>query len=154
MDMEHLQPGNQLMTAVEIAQREHDAEQASNVYVMSLITFAAGLPLPIINVISTIMFFIGSRRESAFVRWHCMQALITELVTLPLNSVAFWWTVNLVFFDTQITNMYIAYMIVIGLLNAIELVASIRAAIRVRKHKPVRWFLVSDIADRLVGEGA
>jgi hypothetical protein len=50
--------------------------------------------------------------------------------------------------------MYIAYMIVIGLLNAIELVASIRAAIRVRKHKPVRWFLVSDIADRLVGEGA
>ena len=138
------------MTAVEHAQREHDAEQASNVYVMSLITFAAGLPLPIVNVISTIMFFIGSRRENAFVRWHCMQALLTELITLPLNSIAFWWTVNLVFFNVQITNSYLVYMFLIVLLNIIELVASITAAIRVRKHHDVRWFLVSDITDMLV----
>lgn len=142
------------MTAVEHAQREHDAEQASNVYVMSLITFAAGLPLPIVNVISTIMFFIGSRRENAFVRWHCMQALLTELITLPLNSIAFWWTVNLVFFDVQITNSYLVYMFLIVLLNIIELVAAISAAIRVRKHHDVRWFLVSDITDMLVKERA
>lgn len=140
------------MTIVEYAQREHDAEQASNVYIMSLITFAAGLPLPIINVISTIIFFIGSRRESAFVRWHCMQALITELITLPLNSIAFWWTVNLVFFDVQITNGYIVYVLMVIALNILELVAAISAAIRVRTHHEVRWFLVSDIADMLVKE--
>ena len=140
------------MTALEYAQREQDAEQASNVYVMSLITFAAGLPLPIINVISTIIFFIGSRRESAFVRWHCMQALLTELITLPLNSIAFWWTVNLMFFDVQITNSYLVYVFLVILLNIVELVAAISAAIRVRKHYDVRWFLVSDIADMLVKE--
>ena len=140
------------MTALEYAQREQDAEQASNVYIMSLITFAAGLPLPIINVISTIIFFIGSRRESAFVRWHCMQALLTELITLPLNSIAFWWTVNLMFFDVQITNSYLVYVFLVILLNIVELVAAISAAIRVRKHYDVRWFLVSDIADMLVKE--
>lgn len=140
------------MTALEYAQREQDAEQASNVYIMSLITFAAGLPLPIINVISTIIFFIGSRRESAFVRWHCMQALLTELITLPLNSIAFWWTVNLVFFEAQITNSYLVYVFLVILLNIVELVAAISAAIRVRKHYDVRWFLVSDIADMLVKE--
>ena len=142
------------MTALEYAQREQDAEQASNVYIMSLITFAAGLPLPIINVISTIIFFIGSRRESAFVRWHCMQALLTELITLPLNSIAFWWTVNLVLFDAQITNSYLVYVFLVILLNIVELVAAISAAIRVRKHYDVRWFLVSDIADMLVKERA
>ncbi len=140
------------MTALEHAQRELDAEQASNVYVMSLITFAAGLPLPIVNVISTIIFFIGSRRENAFVRWHCMQALLTELITLPLNSIAFWWTVNLMFFDVQITNSYLVYVFLVILLNIVELVAAISAAIRVRKHYDVRWFLVSDIADMLVKE--
>lgn len=142
------------MTALEYAQREQDAEQASNVYVMSLITFAAGLPLPIINVISTIIFFIGSRRESAFVRWHCMQALLTELITLPLNSIAFWWTVNLMFFEAQITNGYLVYVFLVILLNIVELVAAISAAIRVRKHYDVRWFLVSDLADMLVKERA
>lgn len=142
------------MTALEHAQRELDAEQASNVYVMSLITFAAGLPLPIVNVISTIIFFIGSRRENAFVRWHCMQALLTELITLPLNSIAFWWTVNLMFFDVQITNSYLVYVFLVILLNIVELVAAITAAIRVRKHHDVRWFLVSDLADMLVKERA
>ncbi len=140
------------MTVLEYAQREQDAEQASNVYIMSLITFAAGLPLPIINVISTIIFFIGSRRESAFVRWHCMQALLTELITLPLNSIAFWWTVNLVLFEAQITNSYLVYVFLVILLNIVELVAAISAAIRVRKHHDVRWILVSDIADMLVKE--
>ena len=42
---------------------EHEAEKASNSYLMSLIAIIAGLPLPIVNLIATLVFFIGNRKE-------------------------------------------------------------------------------------------
>ena len=50
---------------------EHEAEKASNSYLMSVIALMAGLPLPIINLIATAMFYIGNRKGPYFVRWHC-----------------------------------------------------------------------------------
>ena len=35
---------------------EHEAEKASNSYLMSLIAIIAGLPLPIINLLATLIF--------------------------------------------------------------------------------------------------
>jgi len=55
---------------------EHEAEKASNSYLMSLIALIAGMPLPIINLIASVIFFVGNRKGTYFVRWHCTQALL------------------------------------------------------------------------------
>ncbi|MDP1993761.1 MAG: hypothetical protein Q8K40_00805, partial [Ignavibacteria bacterium] len=50
---------------------EYEAEKASNSYLMSMVALIAGLPLPIINLIATVIFYVGNRKGSYFVRWHC-----------------------------------------------------------------------------------
>lgn len=40
---------------------EDSAEKSSNVYLMSLIGVMAGLPLPILNLLATIIFFVGNK---------------------------------------------------------------------------------------------
>ncbi|MFZ1226698.1 MAG: hypothetical protein WAQ83_01750, partial [Saprospiraceae bacterium] len=90
---------------------EEEAEKASNSYLMSLIAVIAGLPLPIINLIATLIFYMGNRKGSYFVRWHCTQALVSQASFLVVNSYGFWWTVSLILGDSEMTNSYIAYMI-------------------------------------------
>ncbi len=68
---------------------EHEAEKASNSYLMSLIAVMAGLPLPILNLIATLIFYLGNRKGTYFVRWHCTQPLVSQLSMLAMNSVGF-----------------------------------------------------------------
>ena len=44
--------------------KEHDHEQASNSYLMSLLALMVGFPLPIVNLIATAIFFLGNRKRS------------------------------------------------------------------------------------------
>mgnify|MGYP006352267447 CR=1 FL=1 len=96
---------------------DHEAEKASNSYLMSLIAVIAGLPLPIINLIATVIFYLGNRKGTYFVRWHCTQALLSQFSLLIINSNGFWWTVGILFRDGEVTNEYIAYMITAFLFN-------------------------------------
>lgn len=119
---------------------EHEAEKASNSYLMSLIAFIAGLPLPIINLIATLIFYVGNRKGTYFVRWHCTQALLSQISVLFMNSYGFWWTVAILFKDDTITNNYIAYMITIFVFNLTEFSATIYTAIETRKGRQVEWW--------------
>lgn len=74
---------------------EHELEAASNSYLMSLLAVMAGLPFPIINLLATAVFYLANRHRTYFVRWHCTQALVSQLPLFCTNSVLFWWTVGL-----------------------------------------------------------
>jgi uncharacterized membrane protein len=126
---------------------EGDREKASNSYVMSVVAIVAGLPLPIVNLIATLIFFLGNRRSSPFVRWHCTQALLSQAVLFLLNTRGFWWTISILFWDEPISNEYIGYMIGIGVLNLVEFFATIVAAVQVRKGKHLRLWLFADLTD-------
>jgi uncharacterized membrane protein len=129
---------------------DYEAEKASNSYLMSLLALLMGMPLPIVNLIATLIFFIGNRKSTYFVRWHCTQALLSQLSVFFLNSYAFWWTITILFTDAVISNNYIAYVITITLFNLFEFVSTIYTAIEVRKGKHVRWWIIADITDQLV----
>ena len=129
---------------------DYEAEKASNSYLMSLLALLMGMPLPIVNLIATVIFFIGNRRSTYFVRWHCTQALLSQLSVFFLNSYAFWWTISIVFTDAEISNNYIAYVITITLFNLFEFVSTIYTAIEVRKGKHVRWWIIADVTDKLI----
>src|SRR6188768_251444 len=87
---------------------EHEAEKASNSYLMSLMAAIAGLPLPIVNLIATLVFYMNNRKGTYFVRWHCTQALLSQLSLLFINSFGFWWTISVLFGDETFSNSYFA----------------------------------------------
>jgi uncharacterized Tic20 family protein len=126
---------------------EHEVEKASNSYLMSLVAFIAGLPLPIINLIATLIFYLGNRKSTYFVRWHCTQALLSQLSMLFINSYCFWWTISIVFTEETITNSYIAYLIVVFVFNLTEFIATIYTAIQTRKGIHIKWWFYGDLTN-------
>jgi uncharacterized membrane protein len=129
---------------------DYEAEKASNGYLMSVVALMVGLPLPVINLIATVMFYLGNRKATHFVRWHCTQALLAQALTLVMNAAGVYWTLSIVFGDHVVTNRYIGYIITIVLFNLIEFVATIYAAIRTRKGQHVVWWLFGPLTDSFV----
>ena len=128
---------------------EHEYEKASNSYLMSLMAIIVGLPLPIINLIATFIFYLGNRKGTYFVRWHCSQALLSQLTVLFINSYGFWWTVSIAFSTELITNQYIAYILVAFIFNVSEFIATIYTAMNIRKGIHVEWWFYSSITNLL-----
>lgn len=126
---------------------DHEAEKASNSYLMSLVALVAGLPLPIINLLATLFFFIANRKGTYFVRWHCTQALLSQLSLLLINSVGFWWSVSIIFSTEVLSDTYIAYMLTAFLFNLTEFIATIYTAIRTSNKKHIEWMFYGDITN-------
>ncbi len=126
---------------------EHEAEKASNSYLMSLIALIAGLPLPIINLIATLIFYLSNRKGTYFVRWHCTQALLSQLSVLFINSYAFWWTVSIIFSSEEMTSRYLAYLLSAIIFNIFEFIATIYTAIKTRKGIHVEWWFYGSLTN-------
>ena len=121
LDMEHCQ--------VHIEEQE----KASNAYIMSLIAVVVGLPMPIINLIATGLFYFLSRKSSPFVKWHTTQALVSQIPLFVLNNILFWWTVRILLFSYPLSGVYIAYFILVNLYNIADFYATAISAIKARK---------------------
>jgi hypothetical protein len=126
---------------------EHEAEKASNSYLMSLIAVIAGLPFPIINLLATVLFYLGNRTGPYFVRWHCIQALLSQFSLLFMNSFGFWWSISIIFSSELISNQYISYIITALVFNIIEFIATVFTAIRTRKGHHVEWWLYGNLTN-------
>lgn len=131
---------------------EHEAEKASNSYVMSVIALFAGMPLPVINLIATLIFFLGNRKGTYFTRWHCTQALLSQISLLIINSVGVAWSAMILFDKREISDSYIAYVITLLLFNLVEFVATVHAAVKTRKGIHVEWYFYGTLTDMLCRE--
>ena len=126
---------------------EHENEKASNSYLMSLVAVIAGLPLPIINLLATFFFYLANRKSTYFVRWHCTQALLSQMVLLFANSYSFWWTVSILFTDEKATNNYFAYLFTVIVFNVLEIISTIYCAVQTRKGKHVEVFFFGNLTN-------
>jgi uncharacterized Tic20 family protein len=126
---------------------EHEAESASNSYLMSLIAIVVGLPLPIINLIATFIFYLGNRKSTYFVRWHCTQALLSQVSMFFINSFGFWWTVSILITDATVTNNYIAYLFAAIIFNVTEFIATIYTASKTRKGIHIEWWFYGPLTN-------
>ncbi|WMW78074.1 hypothetical protein RF683_01120 [Flavobacterium sp. 20NA77.7] len=129
---------------------ESELERASNSYLMSLVAVIGGLPLPILNLLASIFFYLGNRKSTPFVKWHCTQNLLSQFGLFFLNSTGFWWTVSIIFDDEKATNVYFGYMIALVLFNIVEFISTIILASRTRKGIHAQLFFFSDIANLIV----
>lgn len=130
-----------------------DREKASNAYIMSLIAVVMGLPMPIINLIATGIFYLMSRKGSEYVRWHATQAFISQIPLFVLNNILFWWTINILLFAHPLSGLYIAYFILVNIYNIADFYATAVSAVRSRKGVTYRWFLYGVLTDMVIGYG-
>ncbi|MBS1780886.1 MAG: DUF4870 domain-containing protein [Bacteroidetes bacterium] len=149
--MEYLQkPVNNLSS---YSPREDEKEKASNGYLMSVIAVMAGLPLPIINLLASILFFLLNRKATYYVKWHCTQALLSQVTIFFMNSVAFGWTVKIITGNAPLTNTYLGYLFTIIIFNVTEIILNISAAIAVRKGHHKEWWFWGALTNRLIKPG-
>ncbi|MFD2743343.1 MULTISPECIES: DUF4870 domain-containing protein [Sphingobacterium] len=127
--------------------REHEEEAASNSYVMSMVAIIAGLPLPIFNLIATLIFYLGNRKSTFFVRWHCTQALLSQFTLVILNSTAFWWTISIIFWEKSWDNYFFAYLLTVIIVNIAEFIATIYTAVQTRKGIHVAWWFYGTLTN-------
>ncbi len=129
---------------------DSELERASNSYLMSLVAVIGGLPLPILNLLASIFFYLGNRKSTPFVKWHCTQNLLSQFGLFFLNSTGFWWTVSIVFDDEKTSNVYFGYMLTLIIFNLVEFISTIILASRTRKGIHAQLFFFSDLTNILV----
>ena len=104
---------------------DSEREKAANSYLMSLMAAMVGLPLPIVNMLATVIFYLANRKRTYYVRWHCTQALISQIPLYFTNTVLFWWTVRLLLGYESLTSFYFAYLFTVVLFNVIDYISTI-----------------------------
>jgi uncharacterized Tic20 family protein len=126
---------------------DSESEKASNGYLMSVVAVIVGLPLPIINLLATTIFYLSHRKSTFFVRWHCTQTLLSQISLVLMNSAAVYWTISVLFRDEIVTNNYIAYIITVLLFNLSEFIMTIYTATQTRKGKHIEWWLYGPLTN-------
>ncbi len=126
---------------------DHEAERASNSYLMSVIALMVGMPFPIVNLIATFIFYLGNRKSTYFVRWHCMQALLSQISLFIPNAYSFYWTISILMGEKELNNDYFAFVIIVAAVNFIEFLATIYTATKSRKGIHVEWMFYGDLAN-------
>ncbi len=122
-----------------------EKEDAMGGYFMMFASLAAGLPLPIINLIAAIIYFYLNKSKSRFVKFHAYQSLISQIPTTLLNASLVFWTIRLFFYDAVAFkevfaigseyDIYWGYLIMVIAANIIYMVFSLIAAFKARKGR-------------------
>lgn len=126
---------------------ENEMEHAANSYLMSLLAAMAGLPFPIVNLLATVIFYLANRKRTYYVRWHCTQALVSQLPLFCTNTVLFWWTVRILFGSVTVSSFYFAYLFTVVIFNLVDFVATIFTAVKVRQGRQVEWYVYGGLTD-------
>lgn len=117
-------------------------EDAMGAYLMMFAALAAGLPLPIINLIASLIYFYIHKNKGPFIKFHLLQSLYSQLITSAMNIVLVFWTVRIFFFESMvITDYYKGYLAVVILANLLYFIFSVIAAVKARQGR-FFYFLV------------
>jgi uncharacterized membrane protein len=115
----------------EIPKREK--EDAMGAYLMMFAALGAGLPLPMINLIASVVYYYVNRNKSRFVRFHLVQSLWSQIPVTLLNGVIIMWTIRNFVFQQDFTQLYFGLVIAAVLINLVYVIMSVYAAVLARK---------------------
>ena len=117
----------------EISLRER--EDAMGAYLMMFAAVAAGLPLPIINLIAALIYYFINKSKSRFVHFHSLQSLYSQFPTSILNGGMVFLMVRIWFFDWEWNDYGKGYLGIVIVANLIYFAFSIVAAVNARKGR-------------------
>src|SRR6267154_5926913 len=76
---------------------EREKEDAMGAYLMMFAAVAIGLPLPINNLIASVIYYYINRKKSRFIHFHSLQALLSQIPTTLINWGVVIWGVTIFF---------------------------------------------------------
>jgi uncharacterized Tic20 family protein len=122
----------------ELSNREK--EDASGAYLMMFATTALGLPLPLINMIASVVYYFVNRSKGRFVQFHALQSMYSQLIVSAVNSILVIWAVSNFVKSNPFTNIFWGFAIAAGVFNVIYTVFSIIGAVRAYKGRFYYFF--------------
>lgn len=131
--------------------QESFRERASYAYLMQLLIFMIALPLPLINLLGGITFWFFTRKNALFVKWHAIQALISQIWLYLVNACMMGWTFMILFNDTPLSSLYFSTLFTLIIFNLVDYVYTIITAIKVRKGIHYKWWIYGYLTDKICG---
>lgn len=135
-----------------------DREDAMGSYLMMFGALAVGLPLPIINLIASVVYYVLNAKKSRFIKFHALQSMWSQLPTTLLNAGLIFWTFvkmipelkensnvdNFEFLTTD--NLFWGYLISVLIANLLYVIFSIIGAIKARRGEMYYFIFFGKLA--------
>lgn len=119
-----------------------EKEDAMGAYLMMFAALGVGLPLPIINLIAAMIYYYVNKSNSRFVKFHALQALITQIPTTLMNGIGLGWGLRIAFSDSwHLNNAFKGYVIMAVFADVLYFIWGIIAAIKA-KHGQFYYFIL------------
>jgi uncharacterized membrane protein len=126
----------------DISTRER--EDAMGAYLMMFGALAAGLPLPIINLIAALVYYFINAKKSRFIKFHALQSLLSQAPTTLMNAGLLYWTLHSLFDNginkdiiiegfADMGDLYWGYLWTVIAANLLYFIFSIVGAMKARK---------------------
>ena len=132
----------------EISIREK--EDAMGAYLMMFAALAVGLPFPILNLVAALIYYFVNRSKGRFVHFHLLQSLYSQIPTTLLNVVLVGWTIPIIFFNLEFSDLYWGYLAMDLVVNLLYFIFSIIAAAKSRKGQLYYFVFFGKIAYSIV----
>jgi uncharacterized Tic20 family protein len=115
----------------EISDREK--EDAMGAYFMMFAALGLGFPLPLINLIASLIYFVIHRRKSRFVAFHALQSLISHLPVAAFNVALIVWLLWILATTTHFASEFFVFLVFVAFANILYIVYCVVALTRARK---------------------
>jgi len=124
-----------------------EREDAMGAYLMMFAALGAGLPLPIINLVASVVYYYVNKNKSRFVKYHVLHSLYAQFPTTLLNAGMVLWSVRIFFMnDWELNDYYKGYVAMVVVANLVYFVFSIIAAVKARKGQFYYFIFFGKIA--------
>ena len=135
VDQEQAAPGIALPQPGDISQREKDDAMAS--YLMMFASWAVGLPLPLINLVASVIYYAVNRKGSKFVAFHSLQSLLSQVPVSLLNAGVVGWGIGLLVKGEAAGSLwpFLGYVFFTAAVNILYIVLSIVALLAANKGR-------------------
>ena len=117
----------------EVSEKERDDALGS--YLMMFASLAVGVPIPLLNLVASVIYFLVNRKTSAFVAFHALQALLAHIPVVLLNAGAVTWLVANLVTHAAFWGRFLWYLLFVGIVNLVYIVWSIVALIHASKGR-------------------
>ena len=119
----------------DVSQREKDDAMAS--YLMMFASWAVGLPLPLVNLVASVVYYAVNRKASKFVAFHSLQSLLSQVPVSLLNAGAVGWGIGLLVKGDAEAGLwpFLGYVFFSAAINIVYLVFSIIALVQANKGR-------------------
>lgn len=117
---------------------EREREDASFAYIVSVAIAVVGSPLPVLNLLGCLLYYLSLRKKSFFVRFHALQGLLSQVIAAGLGMVIVFWLFRILFTDTAMSASFLAFATMGAIVAVLDTAISIYAGVQANKGKLFR----------------